>query len=63
LTWDLSCSSFAGRQTLYERFFSGDPWRLAITRYNAYPRKEEFKQRVWNFLSRTAEWDAKFNKK
>ena len=25
LAWDVTCSSFAGRQTLYERFFSGDP--------------------------------------
>lgn len=63
LAWDLSCSSFAGRQTLYERFFSGDPWRLAMTRYQNYPRKGELKERVWDFLVRTTEWDVKFNKK
>ena len=62
LAWDLSCSSFAWRQVLYERFFSGDPWRLALTRYQNYPRKGELKERVWDFLNRTAEWDAKFNK-
>jgi 4-hydroxyphenylacetate 3-monooxygenase len=46
LAWDVSCSSFAGRQTLYERFFSGDPWRLGIARYQGYPLKDSLKQRV-----------------
>jgi len=59
LAWDVACSSFAGRQALYERFFSGDPWRLAISRYQSYPLKEELKQRVWDFLERTAEWDER----
>lgn len=61
LAWEVACSSFAGRQTLYERFFSGDPWRLAMTRYQSYPRKEELKQRVWDFLGRAAESDTKLN--
>lgn len=52
LAWDVSCSSFAGRQTLYERFFSGDPWRLAIARYQGYPLKDSLKQRVWDFIAR-----------
>ncbi len=38
LAWDLACSSFAGRQTLYERFFAGDPFMLMATRYTSYDR-------------------------
>lgn len=38
LAWDLACSSFAGRQTLYERFFAGDPFLLMATRYTSYDR-------------------------
>ncbi|MGH7246772.1 MAG: 4-hydroxyphenylacetate 3-hydroxylase C-terminal domain-containing protein, partial [Pseudomonadota bacterium] len=63
LAWDVSCSSFAGRQTLYERFFSGDPWRLAMARYQGYPRKDEFKRRVWDFVARSAEWDQRDRRK
>jgi 4-hydroxyphenylacetate 3-monooxygenase oxygenase component len=59
LAWDVTCSSFAGRQTLYERFFSGDPWRLAMARYQSYPHKEELKRRVWDFLDRTADWESR----
>jgi 4-hydroxyphenylacetate 3-monooxygenase len=29
LAWDATCSAFAGRQTLYERFFFGDPVKMA----------------------------------
>jgi 4-hydroxyphenylacetate 3-monooxygenase len=29
LAWDASISAFAGRQMLYERFFFGDPVRMA----------------------------------
>ena len=29
LAWDLSISAFAGRQTLYEYYFFGDPVRMA----------------------------------
>jgi 4-hydroxyphenylacetate 3-monooxygenase len=28
LGWDIACSSFGGRQELYERFFFGDPVRM-----------------------------------
>jgi 4-hydroxyphenylacetate 3-monooxygenase len=52
LAWDVSCSSFAGRQALYERFFSGDPWRLGMARYQSYPLKDSLKQRVWDFVAR-----------
>ena len=29
LAWEVACSSFGGRQVLYERFFFGDPVRMA----------------------------------
>ena len=58
LAWDVSCSSFAGRQTLYERFFSGDPWRLGIARYQGYPIKDSLKQRVWDFIARAGQAPA-----
>jgi aromatic ring hydroxylase len=57
LAWDASCSGFAGRQVLYERFFSGDPWRNAVTRTQGYARAGELKQRIWQFLERTEAWD------
>jgi 4-hydroxyphenylacetate 3-monooxygenase len=38
LAWDLACSSFAGRQVLYERFFAGDPQALLAGRFTAYDR-------------------------
>ena len=38
LAWDLACSSFAGRQVLYERFFAGDPQGLLAGRFNSYVR-------------------------
>lgn len=63
IAWDISCSSFAGRQTLYERYFSGDPWRIAMLRYQNYPRQQELKDRVWDFARRTAEWDQQQQKK
>ena len=51
LAWDIACSSFGSRQVLYERFFSGDPVRLLQARYQAYPRKDELKDRVQQFLT------------
>lgn len=38
LAWDLSMSAFAGRQTLYEYFFFGDPVRMAGAMLRAYDR-------------------------
>lgn len=49
LAWDASCSSFSGRQVLYERMFGGNPVRNALALYNNYD-KEPFKQRVREFL-------------
>lgn len=36
LAWDISMSAFGSRQTLYERFFFGDPLRLASNLYWQY---------------------------
>lgn len=52
LAWDLSVSTFAGRQTLYERFFFGDPVRMAGALYFSYD-KNPMKERVRRFLDRT----------
>ena len=40
LAWDIACSSFGGRQELYERFFAGDPLSRARFLYNLYPKHE-----------------------
>ena len=51
LAWDASGSSFGGRQDLYERFFFGDPVRMASA-YYAWYDKEPYKQRVKELLHR-----------
>lgn len=51
LAWDLSCSAFGSRQTLYERFFFGDPVRMAGALYHSYD-KEPYKEQVRAFLRR-----------
>ena len=51
LAWDVAGSSFAGRQDLYERFFFGDPVRMAGAYYTWYD-KEPYKKRVREILSR-----------
>ncbi|MES3001818.1 MAG: 4-hydroxyphenylacetate 3-hydroxylase N-terminal domain-containing protein [Pseudomonadota bacterium] len=61
LAWDASCSSFAGRQNLYEKFFSGDPFRNAQIRAERYPGAREAQDRVWAFIDRNSEWDKKIN--
>jgi 4-hydroxyphenylacetate 3-monooxygenase len=38
LAFDAAISSFSGRQQLYERYYSGDPVRLAGTLYSLYDR-------------------------
>jgi 4-hydroxyphenylacetate 3-monooxygenase len=53
LGWELSCSAFAGRQVLYERFGGGDPWRLALTRFRTYAGKDRAAELVGRFLPRT----------
>jgi 4-hydroxyphenylacetate 3-monooxygenase len=51
LAWDIACSAFGGRQVLYERFFFGDPVRMASALYGIYP-KEPLMERVREFLAR-----------
>jgi 4-hydroxyphenylacetate 3-monooxygenase len=50
LAWDLTCSAFAGRQVLYERFFAGDPLNRAQFLYSIYPR-EPLMERIREFLA------------
>ena len=38
LAFDAAVSSFSGRQQLYERYYSGDPVRLAGTLYDIYDK-------------------------
>ncbi len=49
LAFDAAVSSFAGRQQLYERYYSGDPVRLAGTLYQLYDR-EPHVERIWRLL-------------
>jgi 4-hydroxyphenylacetate 3-monooxygenase len=51
LAWDAAGSSFGGRQDLYERFFFGDPLRMATAYYSWYD-KEPYKERVRELLHR-----------
>ena len=51
LAWDMAGSSFGGRQDLYERFFFGDPVRMASAYYSWY-NKEPYRQRVTELLHR-----------
>jgi 4-hydroxyphenylacetate 3-monooxygenase len=52
LAWDLSMSAFAGRQTLYEYFFFGDPVRMAGALVRGYDRAP-YIDRVRSFLARS----------
>lgn len=49
LAWDLTMSPFGTRQTQYERFFYGDPVRIASDLYRSYP-KDAFVKSVHDFL-------------
>lgn len=50
LAWDVACSAFGGRQTLYERYFGGDPVRNTMMLYSRYD-KEPAMQKVRAFLA------------
>lgn len=52
LAWDVAVSAFAGRQVLYERFFFGDPVRMAGALYQSYD-KNPMKDRVRRLLEKT----------
>jgi len=51
LAWDVACSAFGGRQELYERFFFGDPQRMASALYQIYDKKPVM-DHVREFLGR-----------
>ena len=51
LAWDMALCAFGSRQVLYERFFFGDPVRMASALYTSYD-KEPYKRRVQAFLDR-----------
>jgi 4-hydroxyphenylacetate 3-monooxygenase len=52
LAWDVAGSAFAGRQVLYERFFFGDPVRMASALVDATDLKP-LTQRIKDCLNRT----------
>jgi len=54
LAWDIAISAFGSRQILYERFFFGDPVRMAGAMFNAYDRRP-YMDRVREFLERAEE--------
>jgi len=56
LAFDAAVSSFAGRQQLYERYYSGDPVRLAGTLYNLYDRDPHI-DRIFTLLDDLATRD------
>jgi 4-hydroxyphenylacetate 3-monooxygenase len=51
LAWDIACSSFGGRQVLYERFFASDPLTRARALASMFPRRDVMDQ-VLTFLNR-----------
>ena len=51
MAWDISISSYGGRQVLYERFFSGDTHRTAALSFARYD-KEEVKKRALEVIDR-----------
>jgi 4-hydroxyphenylacetate 3-monooxygenase len=51
LAWDIALSAFGSRQVLYERYFFGDPVRMAGAMFHAYDRRP-YMDRVRAFLER-----------
>jgi 4-hydroxyphenylacetate 3-monooxygenase len=51
LAWDIACSSFAGRQVLYERYFAGDFYRNVAAHYLNHD-KRPYREMVEAFLNR-----------
>lgn len=54
LAWDTAISAFASRQVLYERFFFGDPVRMAGAIFNKHDRSQ-YMDKVRDFLKRSTE--------
>jgi len=57
LAWDMSMSSFGGRQSLYEKFFFGDPVRMHSALYEVYD-KAPYVERIGAFLNRSEKAQA-----
>lgn len=51
LAWDVACSSFGGRQVLYERYFAGDFYRNVATHYLLHD-KRPYRELVESILNR-----------
>ena len=49
LAYDSALSSFAGRQRLYEQYYTGDPMRTQAALFNGYD-KDSHIERVWTML-------------
>jgi 4-hydroxyphenylacetate 3-monooxygenase len=54
LAWDTAISAFGNRQVLYERFFFGDPVRMAGMVFKNHDRTE-YMDRVKEFLKQPTE--------
>ena len=54
LAWDTAVSAFGNRQVLYERFFFGDPVRMAGALVNAHDRTP-YMDRVREFLAKAVD--------
>lgn len=57
LAWDVAASAFGQRQVLYERFFFGDPVRMAGALYHSYDKKP-YIDRVKRFLDQAGRIEA-----
>jgi 4-hydroxyphenylacetate 3-monooxygenase len=53
LAWDIACSSFGGRQVLYERYFAGDFYRNVAAHYVNHD-KRPYREMVQAMLDRDA---------
>ena len=54
LAWDTALSAFGARQVLYERFFFGDPVRMAGVLFNKHDRSQ-YMEKVREFLKRSVQ--------
>ena len=61
LAWDISMSAFGSRQSLYERYFFGDPIKMASDIYRNYD-KEQSISLVKTFLKNNSESSSLFSK-
>lgn len=50
LAFDAAVSSFSGQQQLYERYYSGDPVRVAGRLYQRYDRDSSTRN-IWSWLN------------